>query len=33
MAETAHIQRMAELIGDSIFSVFGWKRAPLMNEN
>jgi hypothetical protein len=33
MPETAHIQRMAELAGDSIFSVFGWKRAPLMNQN
>jgi hypothetical protein len=33
MAETAHIQRMAELAGDSIFSVFGWQRAPLMNQN
>ena len=33
MAETAHIQRMAELAGDSIFSVFGWRRAQLMNQN
>ena len=33
MAETASIQKMAELAGDAVFSVFGWKRATLMNQN
>ena len=33
MPETANIQRMAELAGDSIFSVFGWQRSALMNQN
>jgi hypothetical protein len=33
MAETGNIQKMAELAGDSIFTVFGWRRAQLMNQN
>lgn len=33
MAETGSIQKMAELAGDAVFSVFGWRRAQLMNQN
>ena len=33
MPETESIQRMAELASDEIFSVFGWERHSLMNQN
>jgi len=33
MAETAEIQKMAELASADIFSVFGWEHQPLMNQN
>lgn len=33
MPETGNIQKMAELAGDAVFSVFGWRRASLLNQN
>lgn len=33
MGETANIARMAEIISDEIFSVFGWKTSGPMNQS
>ena len=33
MSETANIARMAEIISEEIFSVFGWKTAGPMNQS
>jgi hypothetical protein len=33
MAETGNIARMAEIVSDEIFGVFGWQRTGPVNEN
>ena len=33
MAETANIAKIAQIVSDEIFSVFGWKRRPHKDQN